>query len=215
MSEKIKLIVVAGGIGCGKSVVCSILSAMGYAVYDCDSRAKTIMNESRDIIDRIAEDICREAVIEDDRKQRVIDRKRLAKEVFNDVGKLKKLNRLVHHAVEADILLWRDTIADRGYMHDTVFVETALLKQSGLDQIADTVWEVSAPMEIRVQRAMMRDKCDRAAIEARIKSQEITAIEAENTSVQTTAAPTWLINNDGQAPLLPQINRLLTLACSR
>lgn len=205
----------AGGIGCGKSVVCRILSAMGYAVYDCDSRAKAIMNESRDIIDHIAEDICREAVVENNRKQRVIDRKRLAKEVFNDVGKLKKLNRLVHHAVEADILLWRDSIADMGYVHDTVFVETALLKQSGLGRIADAVWEVTAPMETRIQRAVKRDKCERTAIEARIKSQEITAIEAEHASVQATDAPVRFINNDGQAPLLPQINRLLTLACIR
>ena len=35
---------VSGGIGCGKSVVCRILQTLGYEVYDCDSRAKAIMD---------------------------------------------------------------------------------------------------------------------------------------------------------------------------
>ena len=38
------LIAIAGGIGSGKSVVSSMLRAMGYEVYDCDSRAKALMD---------------------------------------------------------------------------------------------------------------------------------------------------------------------------
>ncbi|MDE6528384.1 MAG: dephospho-CoA kinase, partial [Muribaculaceae bacterium] len=56
MQENPGIIIVAGGIGCGKSVVCHILEALGYAVYDCDSRAKAIMDCNREIIDRIASD---------------------------------------------------------------------------------------------------------------------------------------------------------------
>ena len=36
-----KLIAIAGGIGSGKSVLCRILSTMGYLVYDTDSAART------------------------------------------------------------------------------------------------------------------------------------------------------------------------------
>ena len=38
-----KKIAVTGGIGSGKSVVSRILSLMGIPVYDCDSRAKALM----------------------------------------------------------------------------------------------------------------------------------------------------------------------------
>ena len=64
MKKNPEIIVVAGGIGCGKSVVCKMLASMGFAVYDCDSRAKAIMDESCDIIDGIASEICREAIVE-------------------------------------------------------------------------------------------------------------------------------------------------------
>ena len=37
------LIALTGGIGSGKSVVQRILTALGYPVYDCDSRARALM----------------------------------------------------------------------------------------------------------------------------------------------------------------------------
>ena len=44
-----KLFGITGGIGSGKSVVSSVLKLMGFAVYDCDSRAKWLMNTSPNI----------------------------------------------------------------------------------------------------------------------------------------------------------------------
>ncbi|MDD6140315.1 MAG: dephospho-CoA kinase, partial [Bacteroidales bacterium] len=41
-----KRIAIVGGIGSGKSVVSRLLSLMGYPVYDCDSNAKRLMDES-------------------------------------------------------------------------------------------------------------------------------------------------------------------------
>ena len=50
-----KLIAITGGIGSGKSVVSTILRKLGYAVYDCDSRAKLLMATSADIKRELAE----------------------------------------------------------------------------------------------------------------------------------------------------------------
>ncbi len=202
---------VAGGIGCGKSVVCKMLASMGFAVYDCDSRAKAIMDESCDIIDGIASEICREAIVENGGK-RIIDRKRLAAEVFRDIDKLNKLNGLVHQAVKSDILRWRDDMGMCDYRHGVVFVETALLRQSGLDMMADEVWEVTAPLETRVQRAMRRDKSDRECVEARIRSQEMTSRErdvVDNGFEPQALAEVRVIENDGLTPVLPQVISLL------
>ena len=43
------LIAVSGGIGSGKTIVSRMLVAMGFKVYDCDSRAKAIMDADEDI----------------------------------------------------------------------------------------------------------------------------------------------------------------------
>ena len=40
------IIGITGGIGCGKSVVSSLLRLMGVPVYDCDSEAKRLMHEN-------------------------------------------------------------------------------------------------------------------------------------------------------------------------
>lgn len=51
------LTAITGGIGAGKSVVSSVLRAMGYQVYDCDSRAKAIMDSDAALRLRIAENL--------------------------------------------------------------------------------------------------------------------------------------------------------------
>ena len=44
-----RIIAITGGIGSGKSVVARVLGCMGYEIYDCDSQARQIMEESEDI----------------------------------------------------------------------------------------------------------------------------------------------------------------------
>ena len=98
------------------------------------------------------------------------------------------------------------------YRHGVVFVETALLRQSGLDMMADEVWEVTAPLETRVQRAMRRDKSDRECVEARIRSQEMTSRErdvVDNGFEPQALAEVRVIENDGLTPVLPQVISLL------
>ena len=48
-----KTIGITGGIGSGKSVVCNILRILNYLVYDTDTQAKLLMNESPVIISKL------------------------------------------------------------------------------------------------------------------------------------------------------------------
>ena len=65
MREK-KLIAIAGGIGSGKSVVSSILRVVGFCVYDCDSEAKRLMNESQEIKDDLILNFGIESILSND-----------------------------------------------------------------------------------------------------------------------------------------------------
>ena len=53
-----------------------------------------------------------------------------------------------------------------------LFVETAILFQSGLNRLVDEEWRVEAPHDMRVERVMNRNAMTREQVEARIEAQE-------------------------------------------
>lgn len=181
-----KRIAIIGGIGSGKSVVSRLLSLMGYPVYDCDSNAKRLMDESEDIHRGLVDIFGPSAVTPEG-----INRAYIASIAFKDAEKLSKLNSLVHPAVLHDFDRWAQQNGE------IVFVETAILSESGMSKSVDAVWSVEAPLECRVERVMVRNAMSREDVMRRISSQA-TTIPDEITSV------THLINDDSHA-LIPQI----------
>lgn len=198
-----RLIAVTGGIGSGKSVVCNILSTLGYDVYDCDRRAKMLMDNSRTIMSVIKADICADAIKDADGLMS-IDRKALANVVFNDRDKLNRLNSLVHSEVRNDIAAWRDWLARRPDCR-VAFVETAILLESGLLEMVDEVWEVSAPDYLRIERAVRRDKASKEQIVSRINNQRLVS---QSDACLCGTVLHEIINDDTHA-LLPQVLSLL------
>ena len=185
------VIAISGGIGSGKSIVSRILTVMGYPVYDCDSEAKRIMNNSPSIKSFIKRNISDEAILAD----QSIDRTHLADVVFKNQVKLEMLNSVVHDEVKTDVAQWVKS-------KPVSFVETAILYQSGLDKLVNQVWEIVAPDEIRINRVMKRNRFSAEQVKDRIKSQDIFVIPE-------THPETLLINNDGLEPVLPVILSLL------
>ena len=190
MSEKV--IAITGGIGSGKSVVSTILRTIGYGVYDCDSRAKAVMDNSREIKEALVAAFGADAVDAGG----VINRPHIAQVVFSDKEALQKLNGIVHPAVEADLQRWISNDPQR-----VAFVETAILRESGLNRLVDGIWHVTAPKEVRIERVMKRNNLPREAVEARILSQK-----AEEGSC---GMPEVKIINDDRHAVLPQVMRLL------
>lgn len=188
-----KIVAVAGGIGVGKSVVCRILRAMGYEVYDCDSRAKAIMDSDAGIKAAIAMRVTPAAID----AQGNLDRIALADVVFSDKERLSALNSIVHAAVRDDLRRWVAAVPA-----DVVFVETAILYQSGLDRMVDEVWEVTAPQDVRIGRVCRRSNLTPAQVKARIASQRVQGHTPHKNTVN--------IVNDGRKSLLQQIAHLLS-----
>ncbi|MBO5962735.1 MAG: dephospho-CoA kinase [Alistipes sp.] len=156
-----KKIAICGGIGSGKSTVCGMFAERGAAIYDSDSRAKSLMSESAEL---------RAALIaefgEGCYKGGELNRPYLAEKVFGSEEQLAKLNSIVHPAVKADFLAWAEE--QEG---DFCILETAILFESGFDAVVDCSVAVLAPMPLRIERAMQRDGATREQIEARIKAQ--------------------------------------------
>lgn len=186
-----KVIAVTGGIGAGKSMVCRILSILGYPVYDCDSNARHIMENDVQIKNHLREEISFSAVD----SSGCIDRKAISRIVFNNHEKLKKLNAIVHGAVLNDIEKWI------GMHKGSVFIETAILYQSGIDRIVDEVWEILAPIETRISRVCLRNNLSEEEVMERINSQIMTGIKPHK-NIKT-------IINDNKHSLLLQISQQL------
>lgn len=182
-----KIIALTGGIGSGKSVVSRLLDIMGYPVYDCDSRAKRLMDESRSVKSDLQQIFGNEAVVDG-----AINRTVIAGKAFADKRLLSRLNSLVHPMVRQDIKQWAQKQSNK-----IAFVETAILKESGLDSLVDEVWEVDAPIKLRVKRVMQRNGMTANDVMARI-SRQPTAVDADRR-----------INNDGVESLIAQLTSLL------
>lgn len=183
------IIGITGGIGSGKSVVSRILTSMGYDVYDTDRNAKVIMDASESIKADLSYNFGETIIVDGN-----IDRVALAKIVFGEEEKLATLNRIVHSHVIEDILKWEKQLE-----RDIVFVETAILYESGLDKHVDMVWQVDAPVDKRIIRVMKRNGLSKADVEKRIYSQQRTISSHVHPHVYT------IINDDSICPLLPQI----------
>ena len=156
-----KKIAICGGIGSGKSTVCQMFAERGVAIYDSDSRAKALMNESEPLRKALMGEFGAECY-----EGGVLNRPYLAQRVFASPEQLAKLNAIVHPAVKEDFLRWAEEQSG-----DYVILESAILYESGFDSLVDKVVAVLAPLPLRVERAMQRDGASREQIEARIKAQ--------------------------------------------
>ena len=154
-------IAICGGIGSGKSTICEMFAERGAAVYDSDSRAKALMNESAELREALVAEFGEECYTDG-----ALNRPYLAAKVFGSEEQLAKLNSIVHPAVKADFLRWAEE--QEG---DYCILETAILFESGFDAVVDCSVAVLAPMPLRVERAMQRDGATKEQIEARIKAQ--------------------------------------------
>lgn len=192
MSKQAKLIAITGGIGSGKSVVSQILRKLGYQVYDSDTEARRLMDDSVAIKKEISNKINPSVINEDGS----INRKALSNIVFNDSQKLGTLNHIVHSAVRNDLQLYV-----KRCNNTIVFVETAILYQSEIDRMVDEVWDITAPDDIRINRVINRNSLTAEEVKKRIKSQEFTPEKIHE--------QTKVIINDDKTAILPQIENLL------
>ena len=191
-----KLIAICGGIGSGKSVISHILSLLGYEVYDCDSRAKLLMDNSEEIKTELFDYFGNE-VLDSDRN---INRRYLSKRIFGDIEALNRVNSIVHPRVVSEIV----SLA-KNSRNDCYFFETALPQESGLDRISDEVWLVTAPVEERIARVQRRNGMSRDQVMRRINSQDYSNIQNDNVNI---------IVNDGRESIINQTCNLInTIHC--
>ncbi len=187
-----KKIGVTGGIGSGKSLICTIFEAMGYEVYYADIRAKQLMLEDANIIKRVKKLFGESAYLPD----RSLNRSYIGDIVFNDKQKLQALNAIVHPATGKDFERWLR--AKRAtYSKAFLLKEAAILYESGAYKGVDAVITVYAPKHIRLQRVMKRDGVKAKSVLQRMDKQW--------SALRKLRQADFVIYNDGKHALCTQV----------
>lgn len=182
---------VTGGIGSGKSTVCKIFETLGVPVYYADDRAKAIMTGNAEVKKSILSLFGAQAYFRNGRLNRAF----ISQAVFRNPVIREKMNQIVHPAVIEDGRRWQEVQTS-----EITLKEAALLIQSGSYKDLDHIILVTCPEELRIQRVMKRNRMNRQAVVARIKSQ---LSEAEMMQYAD-----WIVVNDGSQSVIAQVLKI-------
>jgi dephospho-CoA kinase len=157
-----KIIGLTGGIGSGKSTVANYIASKGIPVYIADDEAKRLMelDEAKQKI----QSLFSESIFN---KDQTLNRKRIAELVFNNPSKLQELNAVVHPLVHQHFKNWVKEHENFPF----VIKEVAILFETGGNKQCDKVILITAPEDLRIERACNRDNVDRETVLNRMKNQ--------------------------------------------
>jgi dephospho-CoA kinase len=155
-----------GGIACGKTFVAKIFESLGCHVIRADELGHQVMLPGGEAFDAVVAAFG--TTVMD--SAGLIDRKRLAGEVFHSPERLAQLNAIVHPAVirkEEEFL--RE--AEKADPSGVAIVEAAILIETGSYRRFDKLIVVVCQPEQQVERAIKRDGSTPEEARARLSRQ--------------------------------------------
>ena len=189
---------ITGGIGSGKTQVCQVFETLGIPVFNADTAAKKIMETDNEVVKQITKLLGAEAYINGK-----INRSWLSSILFQDEKKRTALNAIVHPAVIAFGQEWMNR-QQAAY----VLKEAALFFETGSNKEMDYMIGISAPVDLRLKRAMKRDHLDETTIRQKMAAQ----MDEKEKMMRCQ----FIILNDDETAIIPQVlsihQQLLALA---
>lgn len=150
-----------GGIGTGKTTVAKVFECFGIPVLQADSLAKYLMQHDAILIKALQNEFGKRIY-----QNGVLQNKMLGEVVFRNKEKLNVLNGLVHPAVIRYGKQWMND-------QDTPYAikEAAIMIESGSYKDLDVIIGVHAPLVLRIQRSIRRDRITEEQVKDRMKNQ--------------------------------------------
>ncbi|MFZ1978644.1 MAG: dephospho-CoA kinase [Bacteroidota bacterium] len=156
---------VTGGIGSGKSVVVEMFSRLGIPVLFADDLSKEISEADAAVRKKLVSALGPEAYSYEGN----LDRAFVASKIFSSPPMRKKIEAILHPAVQKEIARRTARLQEAG--HTMAIVEAALVYESGMDRYLDAVVVVDAAESVRIRRVQERDHIHENEIRARMHAQ--------------------------------------------
>ena len=183
---------VTGGIGSGKSYVCHMLEEMGIPVLYTDDEARRLMTSDQSLVEALGELIGMPILHHDGTLRKSV----ISAFIRGDEQNAEKVNGLVHPAARKSMHEW---VSAQNV--PVVAVECALLFETQFDKDVDYTMAVSAPLDVRVERVMLRDGKNCAEV-LQWNRMQMADSEKERRA-------DFVVVNDGTAPLREQLTAVL------
>ncbi|MCY3999961.1 MAG: dephospho-CoA kinase [Bacteroidetes bacterium] len=196
--SSVRTLGVTGGIGSGKSMVCSHLKRLGAILFEADIVARTLMESDSQVQQAVVDYFGSETYHADGS----LNRPWLASQVFDHKEHLNTLNSIIHPRVAQSFHQIQQECSSGLLVH-----EAALIYEAHLEHHLDAVCVVSAPAPLRIQRVVSRDGISEDAVRARMRHQ-LPQHEIES------RADVVLINAGDPSLLHQKTDRLFHLAMS-
>lgn len=179
---------ITGGIGAGKSIIAQVFQLLGISLYNADLQAKFIVANDPALKKSIIKLLGQNAYTDEGAYNSAY----VSPIVFAEPLLLGQLNALIHPALALDFEKWVS-----GQHGAYILKEAALLIESESYQRLDYLIVVTAPEDLRIRRIRLRDNR---------KIEEIRGIlEHQLTDDQRIEKADFVIKNDGQSLILPQV----------
>lgn len=149
-----KIFGITGGIAAGKTFFCRLLERHNIPVYYCDEAAKELMVTDEQLNVSLRHLLGAATYLSDGS----LNKAHIA--AYLQENGPERINALVHPCVRRHFLQWAAT-----QTAPIIAIESAILFESQLDDLVDTVIFISAPEALRINRLMQRNGC--SATEAR------------------------------------------------
>ena len=152
---------ITGGIGSGKSFVCSIFKDYNFKIYNSDFEAKNILNKNQNVKRSIISEFGELSYIDN-----ILNTKYISEIIFSNHKKLDKINKIVHPEVFKNY----NTFLNKNLNFRTVY-ESALLFDYDNFKKNDYNILITCPENIRIDRIMTRDNLELDKVKIKIDSQ--------------------------------------------
>lgn len=160
--EKRIILGVTGSFGSGKTTVARNFKSFGAKIIDADRIAHRIIKPGSKIYRRIINTFGKDIL----KKNRAIDRDKLAKVVFNNKNLLNKLNKIVHPEVIRTIK--REIKASS---KKVIILDAPLLIEAGLRRLVNKLIVVKITREKQIERVLHKISLSKKDILKRIRHQ--------------------------------------------
>lgn len=181
LAEKLRVIGITGGTGCGKTTALRELESMGALIIDCDSVYHELLESNAELISDILAHFPAAASGDG------LDRKALGRIVFSDEEALERLNGITHRHI---CLKVRQMLEDWALCGGEVAaIDAIALIESGLAESCCAVVGIIVDTKTRISRIMARDGISYEYAEMRVQAQKPNEFFENNCS--------YVLYNDG------------------